>query len=133
MEIVPGQIGEFIVAPREIALIGKVMDGETARGRRRPGSERALEEDQQWDEGGLPVMNVDYLRLPRQVTGQMRHAFGEEDEPVRVVRVIPAALAVESGAVIEFRTIDKVDREPFAGFVDPDLSAETVPALGQFE
>ena len=51
------------------------------------------------------------VRPPRQITGQVRDAFGKENEPLRVVRVTDVVFLINPGPLIKFRLVDEIDRQ----------------------
>ena len=63
-------------------------------------------------QAGLPVVQVQHLRLPGQMQRQVRDGFGEEDEPLGVVRIIRALLLIQLGALIELRLVHEIHRQP---------------------
>jgi hypothetical protein len=72
---------------------------------------------------------MDQLGLQRMVPGQMGDAFRKKNETVCVVRVIRAVRAVERGPVVEFRPMDKVNRDPFTRLHRPEF--RPMPLLSQ--
>ena len=70
------------------------MNGQADRRRRVPTAARLFVRDQRRDQGGLPVVDMEHLRLPGQIAGQVDHAFGEENETFRVVGIIGAPFGI---------------------------------------
>ena len=48
---------------------------------------------------GLPVVDMDHVRPPRQVAREMRDAFGKKNEPLGVVGVADVVFLINAGAV----------------------------------
>ena len=132
-EIIGRQIGEIVGGAREISLVGEVVNGEAGARSRSPAFAPFLVENQQRHEAGLPVVDVNNLRPPFEVTGEMRDALGEEDESLRVVLVVAIVLVVEAGAIEEARAVDEVNGQPGAGFERPHLRLHALAAEREVE
>ncbi len=76
------------------ALVLDVMDGVDALGIVELGNAVALLQQVDGRKGGLPVVAVEYIRVPVQVSHALHHRTGEEGEPLAVVIV-----AIEAGAL----------------------------------
>ena len=109
--IIPGQVGQRIRFPGEHALIGEVVNREASARRSPPPSPNRFVEDEQRHQSGLPVVRVDDLRAPGQVSRELRHRLGKKDKARGIVGVIFPALAIKPGAVEKLRLVNEVDRE----------------------
>ena len=109
-EIIPGQIRQRDIGGREQSLVGQVVDGQAGRAACSPALLASADAEQAAGQAGLPVVHVHHLRLPRQVQRQVRHALGEEDEPLGVVGVVRAVLLdTASARSIELGLVDEID------------------------
>ncbi len=121
MEIIGRQIRQIVLGARKNSLISKVMNGEAGARHGPPPFPQSLVQDEQRRQARLPVMSVDNFRLPRQVPRQVRHALGEENKALGVVRIIHAALLIQAGAFVKFRLMDKINGLPLGRLQRPDF------------
>src|ERR1051325_9140615 len=78
-------------------------------------------------------MHMHKLRTPRKVAREVSNAFGKENEPLRVVRIINLVLIIETGSIKKLRAMDEIYRDSFAGLEGPDLGPHPFRAEGQLE
>src|ERR1043166_3914416 len=63
----------------------------------------------QSSKAGLPIVQVQQLRLPWQVQRQMRSGFGEKNKTLGIIRIIDPILLVKSRALIKIRLVNEVN------------------------
>ena len=107
-EVFAGQIRQPKVQAPEITLIGEIVDREDRLER------KALRANEGGNKGRLPIMGVDDVGKRIEVAGQLHDRLAEKDKPAGIVRIVPAAAAVELTTVIIFITLN--EKESNAGF-----------------
>ncbi len=98
-------------AGRKNSLIREVVDCQAGRRRIHPAFRAFLVQHQRRHKRGLPVVNVDYFRPPRQVARQMRDAFREKNEARVIVRVTDVVLKINPVAFKKSRMINEINRQ----------------------
>ena len=113
VEVVPGQTRAAVARPFVAALVGEVVDREKSLRRLEPGFAGAPVVDVEGNQPGLPVMRVQHLRPHghRKVTRQIHRRARQEDEPLRVVRIVADGVVVEFRPAVELGLVDEVDRD----------------------
>src|SRR5690606_7436354 len=75
---------------------------------------------QERDEGRLPVVDMQHLRLKGKVSREVKNRPTETDESLRIVRKITAGITVNALAVEVLGDIDEVDRQVGLRLEGPD-------------
>src|SRR6266404_859066 len=128
IEIIPGQIGKFVLPGGKVSLESEVVDGQTGSGRADPAFREFLMQDQDGNQCGLPIVDMNDFGLPRQISGEVDGALREKNEALGVVGIIDAIFGVKRGAIIKARLIDEVDRHTRAVRGGPDLGTLAMAA-----
>ncbi len=132
-EIIRGQVGQRVPGGGKKALVGEVVDRQ-ANSRCGPLPRQLsvmVNEQRGWT--GLPIVQVHHLRLPIQMQRQMRGGLGEENEALRVVRIIDALLLIQIGALIKRRLVHEIHRQPRDRLQAPGLAAHAARAQREIQ
>ncbi len=133
VEIVGWQVGELVKLAGKVSLITEVVDGQAGARHPAPPFGQFLVQYEDRRQRGLPILHVDDFRLPGQVARQVGHAFGKENETLRIVRIFLAILQVQRAAMIIPRLLDKIGRHSGSGFEGPDFGLHPLPAHRQID
>ena len=127
------QIGQRKRVRRENALIGEIVNGQAGRRRIPPPFRALLLQHQRRHQAGLPVVDVHHVRPPRQIAREMRDAFGKENKPLGVVGIADVVFLVKSGAMVKFRLVNEINRQPLFDFERPQFRLHPPRAQRQIE
>ena len=132
-EITPRKIRQRELRHRKLPLIRQVVNRQTGARRVGPATGIFFMLDQQRHQPDMPVVNVDKLRLPRQVPRKMHRRLGQENKSLGVVVIIKAAVGIKSRALIKLRLINEVNRQAGNRLQGADLSLNAPSAQRQIQ
>ena len=110
-KIVPPETQEPVGVGFEGPLVGDIVDRENARGSGEKGIALLPDLEIGRDERGLPIMAMDDVRLEFQILAKLEAGTGKKTEALGVVRELPVAVIIKSGAAEITFMFNEIDRE----------------------